>query len=447
MIWRWFTSRTIRHSVDVCKQVGKILHAQRDLLPINDVCIVEKQLADTWEVLGRNPGNDEATKATAELLNVANEKLLSHRHSSIRENIEVVLVVTIIVLAFRSFFFQPFKIPTGSMQPTLYGITYQNVPDNSGEWPNGFLGKVKGWFAGNSYHELKADGDWTLLDVGNVRTRFPFVSSQTLRFESGGKEIEKVVWQPPVGPHGSLLHSGFRPGETPVIKDRQFSKGQTVFRLKVRTGDHLFVDRVSYNFRKPARGDIIVFETKNIPAIGADQFYIKRLVALGGDNVSIGNDRHIRIGDNRIDSTHSGFSHVYSFPTKPVIKDGKIGYEAIEKPTDSQYSGHLNDFVAALNGKPNLAPLFPTEDSVHTVKPGNYLAFGDNSMNSRDSRDWGELPSQYVIGRAFSVYWPVLSTRFGWTTWPDAAVTILIIVGLLAQGLRGRLYRPRTRTA
>ncbi len=443
MIWRWFTSRTIRHSVDVCKQVGKILHAQRDLLSAVDVRMVEKQLSVTWEILGRNPGNDEATKATSELLNVASEKLLTHKHSSIRENIEVVLVVTIIVLAFRSFFFQPFKIPTGSMQPTLYGITYQNVPDNSADWPTGFLGKVSGWFAGNSYHELIADGDWTLVQVGDVRTRLPFVSSQTLRFESGGKEFDKVVWQPPMGPHGSLLHAGFRPGETPVIQDRRFSKGDTIFRLTVRTGDHLFVDRVSYNFRKPARGDIIVFETKNIPAIGADQFYIKRLVALGGEKVSIGNDRHIRINGQRIDSTYPGFEKVYSFPTKPILQNGKVGFEAINKPADSQYSGHVNDFVAGLNSKPGLAPMFPNEDSVHTVNPDSYLVFGDNSMNSRDSRDWGELPSQYVIGRAFSVYWPVISPRFGWTNWIDALITIFIIVGLLAHGLRGRLFAPR----
>lgn len=38
---------------------------------------------------------------------------------------------------------------------------------------------------------------------------------------------------------------------------------------------------------------------------------------------------------------------------------------------------------------------------------------GDNTLNSLDSRTWGPFPSQYVIGKAFFVYWPI-TDRFGW---------------------------------
>ncbi len=60
------------------------------------------------------------------------------------------------------------------------------------------------------------------------------------------------------------------------------ARGDDVVKFCARAGDHLFVDRLTYNFRKPARGEIIVFETKGInhPQMPQDQFYIKRMVVL-----------------------------------------------------------------------------------------------------------------------------------------------------------------------
>ena len=66
--------------------------------------------------------------------------------------------------------------------------------------------------------------------------------------------------------------------------------------MRVISGDHLFVDRVSYNFRRPSRGDIVVFETRGIAGIAemsrelADTYYIKRLVGLGGERLSLKKD-------------------------------------------------------------------------------------------------------------------------------------------------------------
>src|SRR5439155_13497287 len=77
---------------------------------------------------------------------------------------------------------------------------------------------------------------------------------------------------------------------------RTFKAGDTILKMKSYSGDHLFVDRINYNFRRPERGEIIVFETKDIPGMDPrqqGQFYIKRLVALGGEKVRIGNDRHV----------------------------------------------------------------------------------------------------------------------------------------------------------
>jgi signal peptidase I len=150
-----------------------------------------------------------------------------------------------------------------------------------------------------------------------------------------------------------------------------------------------------------------------------DQFYIKRLVALPGDRVQIGNDRHLKINGQRLDASTPHFENVY-------------GFNPNQMPRESQFSGHVNDTVAdndGLNTRPyiQLAPLFPDEETVftnvlfqvtndvtgegHTID--SYMVMGDNTCNSFDSRAWGPFPARNVIGKSFFVYWPITS-RFGW---------------------------------
>jgi signal peptidase I len=177
--------------------------------------------------------------------------------------------------------------------------------------------------------------------------------------------------------------------------------------MRVSAGDHLFVDRMSYNFRKPGRGDTIVFETAGIPEdmrdryrIPPDEFYIKRLVGLSGEHVQIGNDRHLIINGRRLDASTPHFENVYGFDPK-------------QPPRESQYSGHVNGTVSQeYNLSLGVPPLFPDEKTVYVV-PTNYcMPMGDNTCNSSDSRFWGAIPENYVIGKSFFVYWP-LTKRFG----------------------------------
>jgi signal peptidase I len=178
-----------------------------------------------------------------------------------------------------------------------------------------------------------------------------------------------------------------------------FHRGEDVIKVKVSAGDHLFVDRLTYNFRRPKRGEIIVFETKGIPAdrrepygIPGDQFYIKRLVGLGGERLQLGPDRHLVVNGKRLNASMPHFERVYSFDPKSA-------------PTDSQYSGHVN--------LPHLAAYFRSFPDGVLVPEDHYVAMGDNTINSLDSRAWGTFPSQYVIGKSFFVYWPI-TERFGW---------------------------------
>ena len=61
----------------------------------------------------------------------------------------------------------------------------------------------------------------------------------------------------------------------------------------------------------------------------------------------------------------------------------------------------------------SLAPLFPDETVKRKLGPNEYLAMGDNTLSSLDSRDWGAVPEKNIIGKCWFVYWP-FTERFGW---------------------------------
>ena len=174
--------------------------------------------------------------------------------------------------------------------------------------------------------------------------------------------------------------------------------------MKSYSGDHLFVDRITYNFRRPQRGEIIVFETNDIEGMPPDQrgqFYIKRLVALSEERVRIGDNRHLYINGKQLDSSTPHFENIYSFdPAQP--------------PADSRFSGHVNGRWAGYGAR-----YFPDEQTEYAVPAEHYMVMGDNTVNSSDSRYWGPFPRGNVIGRSFFVYWPIgkqdgRKSRFGW---------------------------------
>lgn len=441
MNFRWFISRTVRHATSMRKHVKNILEAQRDLLSPNAIENVSKELQELEGATRQKLSKDELRQAMKKLDEVADKWLKKYPHPGYRENVEVFLVALAVAMGIRTFFVQPFKIPTGSMQPTLFGIT--STPDFSKPMPEseyaaqlkvqaelqpakGFQ-SVKEWFGGVTYLNYQAE-ERGEFDGASLPLRFLlFNIKQTvwlggkphnlwfppdtgigLNFSSGGLGgyVQALFSALPIDPtasNGLERRMGLRRGQV-------FEQGQDVLKIKIVAGDHLFVDRVTYNFRKPNRGEIAVFQTLGInPGLSPrdqgympqDQFYIKRLVALGGEKVQIGNDRHLVIDGRRLDTETPRFEKVYSFdPEKP--------------PMESQYSGHVNDFVCRqIYGRGGLAPLFRDEDEVQVVPKDHYMVMGDNTMNSKDSREWGSFPGTNIIGKQFLVYWP-LTERFGW---------------------------------
>jgi signal peptidase I len=127
MILRWFLSQEVRNAAAMRKHVHRILAAQRDILAPPAIENVQRALADLTDALNAGAKGEALKKELAKLEETANKRLKPYPNAGIRENVEVLLVALAVAMAIRTFFLQPFKIPTGSMQPTLFGIT--SVPD------------------------------------------------------------------------------------------------------------------------------------------------------------------------------------------------------------------------------------------------------------------------------------------------------------------------------
>jgi signal peptidase I len=102
---------------------------------------------------------------------------------------------------------------------------------------------------------------------------------------------------------------------------------------------------------------------------------------------------HLAINGMPLSPNTPHFQDLYSFNNAP-LRANILQYK------ENHYFGH------ALLGE--LA-----QGNTFTVEPDHYFVMGDNTMNSSDSRFWGDFPRSKVIGKSFFVYWPI-SERFGW---------------------------------
>jgi signal peptidase I len=148
------------------------------------------------------------------------------------------------------------------------------------------------------------------------------------------------------------------------------------------------VDRVSYHFVNPSRGDTFVFKTNNIPGL-ADRngnpslnYYVKRLAGVPGERLFIDADGRLYVNGSVVTSP------------EPMVLNS-------QRATDRGYYGYLaeiGDYAYAL-------PL----NKEYTVTDRHYYALGDNSANSFDSRGWGEVPEKDVVGKPLFILHPFTS--------------------------------------
>src|SRR6266481_1779395 len=132
MILRWLTSKAVREAVAMRKHVQRSLNAQRDLLKPEAIGAVLAKIAELNEAISQKANIGKIRIKAEELEFAANKWLKPYPNPVWRENVEVLLVALAVAMGIRTFFLQPFKIPTGSMQPTLFGVTSVNLISDPG---------------------------------------------------------------------------------------------------------------------------------------------------------------------------------------------------------------------------------------------------------------------------------------------------------------------------
>lgn len=284
-----------------------------------------------------------------------------HGKYGLRENVEVFVVVLAVALGLRTYFLQPYQIPTGSMQPTVFGIT--GYADYEPDWTDRFPANlVKFALTGSRFVEVRARETGILSGPGETPEDTFEIFTVRGRPHRVHREFELLV----------------RPGQA-------VRKGDVIARGLRKQGDFIVVNRLTTNFVPPRRGDMVVFSTRGVPDVRENSAYIKRLVGLPGETVAIC-DRYLVVNGERIlepdvfrrqmeDPGYNGYSHI---PARVRLRDGSI----------RTYS-YFTSCEAAL-----------------TLDENKYLYFGDNTEHSLDGRFFGGVQGQNVIGIAFFVPWP-----------------------------------------
>ncbi len=341
------------------KQLKEYLHGARhalnmreDIADPKDIAAIKAAKAVVRQI--RDTGEGDVETAIQALEEASNKVYPSHYRTGIRENVEVVIVALGAAMAIRAFFFQPFKIPTGSMQPTLNGI------NTAEQLEPGFLDRqpmklVKWFFTGESFQIVRAK------EAGYLKLHKETPDNLYL---SIGNSVHKI--------------SKHKFDLSKLDGRKLYAKGDVILANQAIAGDHILVNKMKYNFMKPERGDISVFDTRNIahPQVRSDTFYIKRMVGLPGEKIQIQNRRLVADGK--------------------IVDDPPI-FKKID--TDPIYSGGHD-----------IAPgsLLNSEEAYIQLGDNEYLMMGDNTKPnmSLDGRFFGGVPRTDFQGPAMFVYWP-----------------------------------------
>lgn len=158
----------------------------------------------------------------------------------------------------------------------------------------------------------------------------------------------------------------------------------------VRVGDHLLVDKLSYApadgfskhllpYTEPKRGDIIVFRYP----MDISQNYVKRCMGVPGDHIKVV-DKEVWLNGHKL--------------VEPYVQHIFPGLQPYRDNFPSEPSGPVYDRARQM-----LAEHVVNGEIV--VPEGSYFAMGDNRDNSLDSRYWGFVPRENIIGKPLVIFW------------------------------------------
>ena len=397
---------------ELLQAAAKVYHYRRDVTSnerLNELDRSVGEVKGLMEAASKECELEATLKRLDQLLRKIGGKIYPKTFWS--DNIEVALVAAIIVIGIRTFFFQPFIIPTNSMFPTYSGmnsVIYNEespgpsaltklfrvvtlgarhkslVAENSGKISLPFLG----------YNHLGEPQFYAKSVPGKRFFVLPAIRAQYTIFVDGKPhqinvpaefaDMNKIIAESFFleGAQVRRISGNDRFGLLEL--DDSVDAGEDLVRFDITLGDMLFVDRLSYHFREPKAGDPFVFRTDSIQQeIGrfskdnTNKYYIKRIGGVGGETLEIRDGALLVDGEPR--------SEADAF----VANQNREG----------QYGGYIN---LNLLGK----------GREMTIPENHFVSLGDNSGNSLDSRYWGFVPEKSVIGKAIFIYFP-FTKRWG----------------------------------
>lgn len=383
----WFTPKWRRNGREALQALRLYINNNRPDIPEEELtvcCTLRDELSAAllaWDAA--------ETKRATDRIAVHCEEKPGFKRDAVLELVESFFVIMVVFLGIRTYYAQPFRIPTGSMQPTLNGIIVHPI-DEVPALPQRLWDMVT---LGSSYVDEVADSDKKLVDIQDhpkwmlfTETVLTFDDHSTVTVPSAKGAVIQYLKE-----RGKITES------LTGLSLHAFKAGEPIVRARVDAGDLVIVNRVAYNFRHPKRGETFVFDTRGIntsmsrqtPTTLQDQqsgtHYIKRLCGVPGDTLDIKTPQLLVNGQI---AQEPGMQRVM----KREAPYNKTGYQTLS--CRLQPNAWLTD----------RGPVSLKENVASNLR--EYAALGDNTVNSLDSRFWGPVHQFNIIGPASFTLWP-----------------------------------------
>lgn len=158
-------------------------------------------------------------------------------------------------------------------------------------------------------------------------------------------------------------------------------------------GDFILVNKFTYGIRLPVinkkvveltsphRGDIVVFRYPKNPEVN----YIKRLIGLPNDKISYA-DKHLTVND------------------QPILESALGEFQGAGESAEMNGAAQFLENLTGVEHRILIRNGAPSVEFTYTVPQGQYFMMGDNRDNSNDSRYWGFVPEENLVGKAFFIW-------------------------------------------
>ena len=308
----------------------------------------------------REPAKSKKTEAQDAEAKPAEQKRKKTLMGTFREWTDAIIIAYVLAMFIRTFVVELFKIPSGSMTPTLVG-DYAAEVDYNDDGQKDLLILKPPFNEASDYQVFLRNGDgWTYEGEKRIPTQEIF----QLGLDQANGLKRKLY---------SLV------GYKGPIKKRN---------------DKIFVNKFAYWFKQPDRGDLIVFKVPETIFTEDRPIYIKRAVGFQGETISFEPSNDCVPGKGRLAVNGNIVEDPAVF--KQLCYEWEIGLLGRELPPENEYArqGGFLRFVQS------------------QVPKGHLLALGDNTDYSSDGRYWGSVPLENLKGKAFFRYSPLSKMGF-----------------------------------